>query len=374
MKKKKIFHLLTNLSSPGGVETAAMSSLELLNETFDFYIISVGQVNESFLSSVDPIFRKKIINIPTPHLFMLPISITKTVLFILKEKPDILITSLWRNNIIGILSKILLRKKLLYIFFMHNNRFTHFLEKISSPLAIRMSDICFADSNAAKKLLQSLVPQKTINVVSMLRFEVANLATTSTPSITKSEFSQKTIKCISLARIDTQKRLDRAVKIFHLLKNKYNYDITLDLYGADGGLLEDVLSLVNKYDLQEQIQYKGILSHNEVIDKMRGYNFLIQCSAYEGMAMSVVEAMQMGLICLITPVGEMASYGKDEQNCLMLSLNGDEDHNIELLCEKIHKNSVEENFNNISNNAQTTFNNHLTYSESILNHLLNINA
>ncbi|MEM7353722.1 MAG: glycosyltransferase, partial [Acidobacteriota bacterium] len=42
--------------------------------------------------------------------------------------------------------------------------------------------------------------------------------------------------------------------------------------------------------------------------------FFLQLSSQEGMAMSVVEAMQLGLVVIVTPVGEIASYCNDMDN------------------------------------------------------------
>src|SRR5690606_7681913 len=50
----------------------------------------------------------------------------------------------------------------------------------------------------------------------------------------------------------------------------------------------------------------------------RSFPFYIQLSAQEGMAMSVAEAMQNGLVCVVTAVGEIGNYAKDGVSAVLL--------------------------------------------------------
>jgi glycosyltransferase involved in cell wall biosynthesis len=51
-------------------------------------------------------------------------------------------------------------------------------------------------------------------------------------------------------------------------------------------------------------------------------SFYLQTSLQEGMAMSVVEAMQLGLVPVVTPVGQIATYCRDGENSILV---GDDD-------------------------------------------------
>jgi glycosyltransferase involved in cell wall biosynthesis len=44
----------------------------------------------------------------------------------------------------------------------------------------------------------------------------------------------------------------------------------------------------------------------------------LQTSLYEGMSMSVIESMQMGLVPLVTPVGEIGAYCKQGMNAVIV--------------------------------------------------------
>ena len=53
---------------------------------------------------------------------------------------------------------------------------------------------------------------------------------------------------------------------------------------------------------------------NEIYKIAQDCSFFIQLSSYEGMAMSVVESMQLGLVPIITEVGEIENYCQDLKN------------------------------------------------------------
>ena len=44
------------------------------------------------------------------------------------------------------------------------------------------------------------------------------------------------------------------------------------------------------------------------IKKLANASFYLQTSKFEGFAMSVVESMMMGLVPVVTPVGEIGRY------------------------------------------------------------------
>jgi glycosyltransferase involved in cell wall biosynthesis len=48
-------------------------------------------------------------------------------------------------------------------------------------------------------------------------------------------------------------------------------------------------------------------------------SFYLQTSVLEGMAMSVVEAMQLGLVPVVTPVGEIAHYSHHGENAVVVT-------------------------------------------------------
>ena len=100
---KRILYLIP-LDGTGGVEVAAQT-LKDLNE-------------KNFIFDVKYIFQKsEIFNI---------LKILESFRGVIVDKPDILIVSLWRAALVGILVKIF-RSKIKIVLFIHSEKDTHFL-------------------------------------------------------------------------------------------------------------------------------------------------------------------------------------------------------------------------------------------------------
>ena len=80
---------------------------------------------------------------------------------------------------------------------------------------------------------------------------------------------------------------------------------------------------MGELSISESVIFYGRMDHDSIREVVKSCAFYLQTSNDEGMAMSVVEAMQYGLLPVVTPVGEIASYCKDMRNSLLI--RSDED-------------------------------------------------
>ena len=99
------------------------------------------------------------------------------------------------------------------------------------------------------------------------------------------------------------------------------------------------------------------------ISKIANYasncSFFIQLSHYEGMAMSVAESMQLGLIPIVTNVGEIINYCIDKQNSIIFD---DYKNTFKKVLEVKNNPSF---YKEISKNAISTWKNKNLYNEDI---------
>lgn len=96
---------------------------------------------------------------------------------------------------------------------------------------------------------------------------------------------------------------------------------TLDLYGRDDGLLEELSCYVNNNGLSDIIQFHSSMLPTLIETEMRKYNYYLQTSIYEGMAISVYQSIKNGLLPVVTPVGEIPKYTKNGINAFYLDVN-----------------------------------------------------
>ena len=109
---------------------------------------------------------------------------------------------------------------------------------------------------------------------------------------------------------------------------------------------------------------------SEVKDLFAQYDFYIQTSEAEGMAMSVVEAMQHGLVCILTNVGEIRNYAKPGENAIIIDEPFEEHMSTAVnACQELI--TKPELYNKIANNAFTSFKSKEIFADSLVNTILN---
>jgi glycosyltransferase involved in cell wall biosynthesis len=145
-------------------------------------------------------------------------------------------------------------------------------------------------------------------------------------------------------------------------------NVTLDIYGKDDGERHSLEKQIETLNLSSFIRFKGEIHAAEKLKLFKQYNFLIQLSSREGMAMSVAEAMQNGMVCIVTPVGEISNYARDMETAIFIDVSSKEKWRQSL--DKIEAVINDEViYNRISNNSYEKFRNVKTYSDSLIEEL-----
>lgn len=99
---------------------------------------------------------------------------------------------------------------------------------------------------------------------------------------------------------------------------KYEYQIVGD--GSSNGIIK----AARKYDVIDQIRIMGPMNHDAIFDWLKNIDIYIQPSNTEGLCRSVIEAMSMGVPCLVSRVGgnpELidSKYSFDKKNYMKLA-------------------------------------------------------
>ena len=110
---KRILYLIP-LDGTGGVEVAAQTLKDLDEKNFKFYLKYIFQK------------KSEIFNIK---------KILESFKSVIDDNPDILIVSLWRAALVGILVKIF-KPKIKVVLFIHSEKDTHFFDFLITRLAL----------------------------------------------------------------------------------------------------------------------------------------------------------------------------------------------------------------------------------------------
>lgn len=289
MSRLKIAHLIP-YDDIGGVEIAASSMPSGRYPRFEF------QRDFIFPDTHSSAARGSTFN-PIPFLG----SIRKY----LDSDVDILVVSLWRALLVGLCVK-MLRPGLKLVVFIHNSRDAHLVDYCVTRVAVRFADKVWSDSEASWKnrLSPTFLPRP--RTISFMARRINPLP----DALLAPEF-------VFWGRLSRQKDLPRALNVFAGVFRRYQ-NSRYHIIGPDGGQLDEIKDLCRNLGVSDAVIFYGPQDIAGIQRIASSKCFYLQTSVYEGMAMSVVEAMQMGLVPVVTPVGEIRTYCRHNQNSILV--------------------------------------------------------
>uniref|UniRef100_UPI00405702C9 glycosyltransferase family 4 protein n=1 Tax=Candidatus Electronema sp. TaxID=2698783 RepID=UPI00405702C9 len=295
--KKNIYHILSDFKI-GGVEVAARSSLEYLNKEYNFYIISFGKIEHDFLKAINVGYRNNIFQLNYKSLSLFK-DFLKIYRQLKKNPPQVFLFSLWKASALSFILK-MKYQKIVFITCIHSTKFFHSFDRYFSIKSVLSANYIFVDSMSTGKFISSYT-NKNYRVISFFTKKILSK---------KKEFHGEKICFLYLGRMSKDKGIEQSIDLIYFLRENM-MDVELHLYGRDDGYLKTMQQKIQKKGLGTYIHFMGPIDPNEVPTVLERYNFYLQLSEHEGMAISVCEAMQAGLVCLVRPVGEIAHYSKD---------------------------------------------------------------
>ncbi len=331
----KVIHLVP-ADGYGGVEVAAKYAKEI-------------KANK-FLFDINYIYDEKITTSNYSTTFN-PFIILSSAIKILYSKPDIIITSLWRAVLAGFIIKFF-NKNISLILFIHSETNSHWLDSIITKIGIKICDEIWADSSVSMtKRLKNIKVSKSKKIISFL------------PRIlSKYRDIKKELhpNFIYWGRIGEEKQINISIIIFNKILKFYPH-ATFKIIGPDGGSKKKLQALTEQLKITKSITWYNELNIEKIISLAKNSSFYIQASKFEGMAVSVAEAMQLGLFPIVTNVGEINKYCKDNENSIIIK---DVNETVKRIL-KILKSKDE--YNRICSNAFNIWNNKTDYKTSVRN-------
>lgn len=234
-----------------------------------------------------------------------PVAHWKLLRFVLKNKPDLLIASLWRSCPTLIACKIL-RPRSKVVLFLHSAVDVHIFDRLLNRAAMMLAAEIWADSVTT---LQARVPKSALK-----RAKVLSFLTKRPPVLPKDHTTERPVapRFVYWGRLQSEKNLGFALQVFGAIRAILP-DATFDIIGPDRGALAALQTQATELDLGDSVSFLGAMPQEQMLERAKGYNFYLQTSLFEGMAMSVIEAMGIGLVPVVTPVGEIPSYCVDNE-------------------------------------------------------------
>ena len=235
-----------------------------------------------------------------------PRNFFKALLWLHFQRPDLLVASLWRCYLLMIVHK-LTHPRCKIVCFIHSAAIFNFLDGLISFVSIAFATQVWADCHTT--ILQRI--PRFLRRKSFIVSFVLQRQNSVTQVIPKPAF-------IFWGRLSKVKGLERGLQLFCSLLRIYP-DASFYIVGPDGGEFDHLIRLCHSYNIIESVHFLGPRSKSEIVFLASKTSFYLQTSYNEGFAMSVVEAMQLGLVPVVTPVGEIARYCHDGHNSLLVT-------------------------------------------------------
>ena len=289
--KKRIIHLIPS-NTIGGVESAAKTS--------------IGIKSNKFIFSIKILSKQK----KTKNLFLKTksfIDIFFSTFQVLNLKPDFLIVSLWKSCLSALIIKFL-KPSTKIILFLHLPKSVNFIDFLLNFVTAKIAYQIWSDSlttleKRGEELRLDIKVKKRI--ISFLAYKL-------NPNVKNEKF----INFIFWGRLAKEKRIDLSIKLFAKISENIK-DSKFLIIGPDCGELTRLKKQRDDLNLRDRIIFIPPLDINSIKEISQECLFFLQLSKEEGLGMSIVESMQLGLIPLVTNVGEIKNYCINNQNSII---------------------------------------------------------
>lgn len=282
----------------GGVEIAARSIQSKSNQKIKInclYISNFGIAaprHSRFLYSLECFYRRV-----CKYVFVM--------IRLIRLKPELLIASLWRSYMILIIYR-LIRPSVPCVCFLHCEKNVHFVDWALSKTAMALSSEIWTDS---RQTYLHRIPECFKSKAKSISFVQRRLKpVTSNVPLPRFMF---------WGRLANEKNLDATIQFIGRLSTLVD-NLSFQIIGPDRGSLKHLMNLVAQNNLTNVVEFLGPMSFDQIANIATNSSFYLQTSLFEGMAVSVVEAMQLGLVPVVTPAGEIARYCRNNVNAIIL--------------------------------------------------------
>lgn len=311
----------------GGAETNMLQIARHLKDKFQ--IIIIGPMSPAFQKNITDLGIRNI-HIPMASKFSVTTIIRLTNIF-RREKVDIVHTHDSRGGLLGRLAAKMVKIKVVHTvhmpaFFQTTMLLKRLLyDKMESLLNRKFSDRVIFVSNNIKEICirRGLVSaSKAIyipNGIALYQFKEIrkNRQIIRERVLQKLGLSKSDIIGCWAGRITKQKGLDYFINaVMELGKSRsVKYVIVGD--GPDGSQIKN---LVHKYGLTNQFIFTGFVNQKEVYEYMGCSDFFVFPSRYECLPYAILEAMAVGLPCIVSDVGGNRELVEDGYNGYVVPL------------------------------------------------------
>ena len=220
--------------------------------------------------------------------------------------------SLYRKLMIAYIAKVVFKKKL--INHIHTGHFKHFyddsnwLGKKSIRFFLEMNDVTITVSDSWKNYFTTSFHLKNV-------YKINNMIETA--GTNESAINQGPVSILFLGVITKAKGIFDLLEV--LVSNKELLEKKLKLVIGGSGQVEELKAIIGKNNIGEMVQFVGWVTGEEKQQLLTAADIYILPSYYEGVPISILEAMRYGKPVISTCVGGIPEIVEPGVNGLLVN-------------------------------------------------------
>jgi glycosyltransferase involved in cell wall biosynthesis len=213
--------------------------------------------------------------------------------------------SVFRKHITIKIAKLFHKKVIYHIhgaeFDLYYKKSSNFIKQIMAN-SLNKSDLIIVLSKEWENKISNICSNKNIRILY-------------NPTVIKeiNHIESQRVRFLFMGRLEKRKGIYDIIEAAKYIKNP---DVIINLYGD--GNLEEFQKLIIDNNLQEKVQIKGWISGDKKNEVFQTSAVLILPSYSEGLPMSILEAMAVGLPIISTPVGGIPEAVEDGVNGFLI--------------------------------------------------------
>jgi len=306
--EKKIIYIINSLN-PGGAEMGLKMLIDCgFFDNTQLNIVCLSRSNSNLEKRVEKAVAGRVIYLSDSPVSNknIPVYLAKFIKNAREIKPEIVISSLSQSVLVARIAKILCNYKL--ITFEHNTEFQNRMAWHLMKKTDFITDKFWCDSQSTEKALMA----RSNNVEK----KVLPLFFMSEKKFTKKDYTiGKTINLMAVGRLASQKNYNEAIEAIHLMRGE-GLDVQLSIFG-EGELLNTLSEKIKALNLNDAVHMKGFVDN--WIQEATHYDAYLLMSDFEGLSIATLEAMSVGLTCIVKPVGELENYIINNETGLLVN-------------------------------------------------------
>lgn len=178
---------------------------------------------------------------------------------------------------------------------------THGMIISDNRLSIKIIDVLFTiliwKRTSVNFVLNTQELSQTLRIYKRLKTEILPNGIAIKP-ILKPHANKNSLTVIFCARLHLSKGVD---KFLALTKSQLGKNSSFEIYGPNGGELDNMLENIHNNNLAENTRYMGVLPPSAVATKLTEIDLVVLPSSYDPFPMVILEALSVGTPVLVMP-------------------------------------------------------------------------